>query len=86
MHFSSDTGEAILVNWGNDGAIRDTNVDPLPVLLPAESAWLRREPDLIIQILPQKFPQLVCSVTSLYLFKSDSIVINGSVHMSFRHR
>lgn len=56
VHFITDTEKIILVEWINQGALRDGDADPLASPPMPQSAWALGEPDLIIEIPPQDIP------------------------------
>lgn len=56
VHFISDEEKILLVNWIDQGALKDEGLDPLFNLPPAESGWALGEPDLIIEFPAQEIP------------------------------
>lgn len=56
VHFISDDEKEILVNWIDQGAMLDSDSDPLAIIPPVTSGWALGEPDLIIEFPPQEIP------------------------------
>jgi len=56
VHFITDEEKTTLVNWIDQGALKDGNEDPLADLPPVESGWALGEPDLVIEFPAQEIP------------------------------
>ena len=56
VHYITDEEKAVLVRWAEEGAVRDSETDPLTTLPLPDSEWALGEPDLIIEFPAQEIP------------------------------